>query len=172
MMKPRPHRRTHSAPSRSLGRWSVGSRFGGRYRVLGVGLLVLFLAGWVIDVGALHDCPHHGLPAGQTQAGEHYESRQAAHDHGAEAAHHAPQQDPPSAAESAPSHDGHDHDVPCACRTDCAGAAAIREAVSPSSPADLLPELDGGPIGGASEWLSHHFLLPHVLPWSTAPPVA
>ncbi|TVP58246.1 MAG: hypothetical protein EA351_04360 [Gemmatimonadales bacterium] len=68
-------------------------------------------------------------------------------------------------------HSGHDHhDGPCTCRTDCTGATAIRTAASPGI--DRAPPTDPSNlrIDAAPALLPVRALLPHVLPWPTAPP--
>lgn len=159
-----------------------------RIRRLGaLAALVAFASGWAVDVGGLHDCPHHDLapPAG---AHSHHQAddQHLADDHHQKDDHpphgdHDPHHDHPSShhSDSAPSltvaesstpasHHDH-HDGPCTCRTDCTGASPMGTGVSTSVervPAQTpmrtwVPQRAPTPA---------HIHVPHLLPWPTAPP--
>jgi len=152
-----------------LGRPARGSRHGRLRRAAGLLVFVVFLSGWAIDVGALHPCPHHA-PPGATAAGEEaYEGEhRVAADHSHHADHATPDDHTPPAAPSPhPDHSG--HEGPCTCRADCTGAAPIRAADPPA--VERLPErIALRTVQGATILVPTRALLPHVLPWATAPP--
>jgi hypothetical protein len=143
-------------------------------RALGILALAVFLGGWVVDAGGFHPCPHHdhGFPGPELHEPELHEPEGHGHGdrgHGAHGpvahAHVHGHEIPPGP----PSHSHHDD--PCTCRGDCAGAAPIPVASAPTGertpPTVPVRRVDAVPV-----FLPTPFLLPHVLPWSTAPPRA
>lgn len=128
-----------------------GSRHGSLRRVVGLVVFLSFMAGWAVDAGGLHHCPHHDL------------AHDPGHDHGES---HA---DMGSHAEASDSVPPAEHEGPCTCRTDCTGATPIRASTPPS--VERLPEaLAAASSDPVQALLPSRILLPHVLPWSTAPP--
>lgn len=136
------------------------SRFGPGYRAVGLGLLVVFLAGWVVEAGALQDCSHHALPGDGDHPAEHlHVSHAHPDDPGAHGYAGDPRSDP----------HGEDHG-PCTCRTDCTTSTAVRQAV-PEGAQPGIPARSATRVSAAAEVrIPDHTLLPYVLPWSTAPP--